>query len=458
MTCPTFSRRQFLATAGFGGMMLLTRSPGQSSATGGFGAIVPFAIDGDRLVVPAGRYRAGDLDTRVAREARLAVAPPDIVRVDREALLLSEMEPRGFFVGTRLRGPTTSSIAAFNSLVPESLVVTDAAGRELVRGEDYLLSAPFALLGLGPRSRVTPATEVYASYSHCMQRIDAVVVDDGGNTSLMAGRPRLVSPEVPAVPAGAAVIARIYRPFRARSLAPEHVFPVTATSAGAVTATTPGRISRTMAKLAAGEPVTVVCWGDSITVGADVASGDAWANRLRATLAERFPRTQFKHANHSIGGTKSAQWLANGDFPGLPKQNPDKCRFDLVLAEKPDVVVMEFLNDIVFKEDVLQRTYAEISRRFKAAGIEWVIVTPSSKIPESFDLAAMKDPQPRLLDDFQRKFAAAEGHALADAAARWRHLAAEGIPYFSLFNNGYNHPNAQGHWLFVEEIMKCFTA
>ena len=52
-------------------------------------------------------------------------------------------------------------------------------------------------------------------------------------------------------------------------------------------------------------------------------------------------------------------------------------------------------------------------------------------------------------------FADRQGHALADAAARWRHLYREGIPYFALFANAYNHPNAFGHGLFVEEILRC---
>ena len=105
---------------------------------------------------------------------------------------------------------------------------------------------------------------------------------------------------------------------------------------------------------------------------------------------------------------------------------------------------------------MLQRTYRTIHEQFAARGIEWVIVTPSQKIPENFDLAEMKDGQPRRLDNFLRRFAAEHGYALADAAARWKHLYKEGIPYFAMFNNGYNHPNAPGHRLFVEEILKCF--
>ena len=117
---------------------------------------------------------------------------------------------------------------------------------------------------------------------------------------------------------------------------------------------------------------------------------------------------------------------------------------------------MEFLNDIVFDADVLRQTYGAIDAAFRSRGIEWLIVTPSQKVPQPMDLAEMVDGRSRLLDTFLREFAADRGHALADAAARWKHLHREGVPYFALFGNAFNHPNAYGHGLFIEEIMKCF--
>jgi lysophospholipase L1-like esterase len=289
-----------------------------------------------------------------------------------------------------------------------------------------------------------------------LQRIDVVAVDARGVAFLIPGAPSVMSPALPAVPRGATAIASVYRPFLAQTLEPAHVFPITARAGESPTATTRGRIPKTLRKLEAGEAVTVVCWGDSITVGADVEPAEAWANRVLAELQKKFPRAKINHRNHSIGGTKTAQWLHNGDFPGLPKQNPEKCRFENILAEKPDLVVMEFLNDIVFKEDILAATYQRIHEAFAARGIEWIIVTPSQKIPENFNLTEMKDEQSRLLDTFLRRFADRHGYALADAAARWKHLHREGIPYFALFNNAYNHPNAFGHQLFLKEIMQCF--
>lgn len=452
-SAPT-SRRQFLAASGIAGVALATRTWGASADAG----IAPFRIEGDRLLVPAATYAVPGRNVVVKTSASLRIEPVDVVTVRDEELMLSEKKPSGFFVGTQLKGTKAKNIGAFRGLIEDSVSLRDASGRALVKGDDYLVAAPFALLGIGPKSRVTPATPVFATYAHYAQRIDAVVVDAQGRVRLVRGTPHLVTPEPPPAPAGATTIAHVYRPFRGTTLEAAHVFPITARAADAPTVTSAGRVPKTLRKLQRGEPVTVVCWGDSITVGADVNPEEAWANLLLTELTRTFPRAAITHRNHSIGGTKTAQWLHNGDYPGLPKQNVEKCRFENVLNEKPDLVVMEFLNDIVFAEDVLRKTYDAIDAQFRARGIEWVILTPSQKIPESFDLAEMKDGQPRLLDRFLREFAAARGYALADTAARWKHLHREGIPYFSLFNNGYNHPNAFGHRLFVEEILKCFRS
>jgi hypothetical protein len=464
------TRRRFLATAGATATAALALPPSLFAAATKKAApakapapalpgIAPFAIEGDTLVVPAGLYRVGGgREVRVATAGRLAIAPVEVVTVRDEVLLLSRDKPGGFFTGTKLAGTKAANIGAFRSLIEESVAIRDAAGRPLVKGADFLVSAPFALLGLGPQARVTPADQVSATYSHYRQRIDLVAVDARGAPILVPGVPHVATPAIPPAPAGATAIAAVYRPFGARTLEAIHVFPITATARDAATATTRGRVPKTLAKLRRGEPVTVVCWGDSITVGADVEPEEAWANRVRTELSARFPRARLTHRNHSIGGTKTAQWLHNGDFPGLPKQNPAQCRFDLVLAEKPDLVVMEFLNDITFGEEVLEKSYQAIHDAFAARGIEWIIVTPSQKVPSDFNLAEMKDGQPRLLDSFLRRFADRHGYALADTAARWKHLHREGIPYFALFANAYNHPNAFGHGLFIEEIMRCFES
>lgn len=461
------TRRHFIATASAAGAGLIwptvsglaaatASAPARNSTLDGTSKITPFSIEENRLVVPAGTYQiGGGREVRVTTTVRLAVAPADVVRVRDEEMHLSPDKPGGFFTGTKLAGTLASSIGAFGSLIEESVSVRDSSGQPLRPGEDFLISAPFALLGLAPQSRVKPTDTVFASYSFYRQRIDLVAVDAQGVPSLVPGTPHIATPSIPAPPAGSTAIATLYRPFRAKALEEAHVFPITSTAREAATATTRGRVPKTLAKLRRGDAVTVVCWGDSITVGADVAACDAWANRLRTELVSRFPKAALTYRNHSIGGSKSAQWLNNGEFGDLPKKDPEKCRFEHVVAGKPDLVVMEFLNDIVFSEAVLERTYTAIHDAFTSRGIEWIIVTPSQKIPSNYNLTEMKVPEIRILDSFLRRFADRHGIALADTSARWAHLHREGIPYFGLFANAYNHPNAFGHGLFVEEILSC---
>jgi hypothetical protein len=422
------------------------------------GTIAPFTVEGEAVVVPAGVYLVPGGRVRVTEDAVLRIDPVDTADVHDEELQLGTRRPAGFFTGVRLQAVRARNIGAFRALLADSVRVRDAGGRWLKRGEDFLVSASFALVGIGTKPSVAPTDPVFASYAYTLQRIDAIAVDPEGRAHLRRGVPALATPVAPEVPAGWTEIARVYRPLgqAGRPLTEAQVFPVVASAAAARTETT-GRLSTTLRKLRVGEPVKIVCWGDSITVGADVEPADAWANRLREEVARIFPGAPLAWGNRSIGGTKSVQWLHNGEYPGLPAANPQLCRFEHVLAEQPDLVVMEFLNDVVLDAPTLERTYDTIDTEFRSRGIEWLIVTPSRKIPETFELAEMKDNKPRLLDAFLREFAHRRGHSLADAAARWQHLYREGIPYFALFNNAYNHPNAFGHGLFVEEILRCFA-
>lgn len=57
---------------------------------------------------------------------------------------------------------------------------------------------------------------------------------------------------------------------------------------------------------------------------------------------------------------------------------------------------------------------------------------------------------------FLKEFAAENNVGLADASRRWAHLWQEGLPYMTLLNNGINHPDDRGHWLFVQELQEFF--
>ena len=129
-----------------------------------------------------------------------------------------------------------------------------------------------------------------------------------------------------------------------------------------------------------------------------------------------------------------------------------------VLAEKPDLVISEFVND-VRTDGIVGETYVKsILPAFRQHGIEWVVMTPHYERPDWMGLESQKncdeDPRPFVRD--LRAFAAREGVGLADASLLWGGLWRRGIPYLTLETNDINHPNAFGLSLYAEALKPLF--
>jgi hypothetical protein len=68
------------------------------------------------------------------------------------------------------------------------------------------------------------------------------------------------------------------------------------------------------------------------------------------------------------------------------------------------------------------------------------------------------DEDPRPYVHFLRRFAAARGVALADAARRWGRLWRQGIPYTTLLLNAINHPDERGMRVFADSAIRLLAA
>jgi len=378
------------------------------------------------------------------------------VTVEDEALKLSSKKPGGYYQGTKLAGPRAGGINALGSFIESSLVIRRTPGSEpLVKGKDYLVSAPHGMLGLGPNTTLTPQDTVHASYRCFLQRVDSIAVDQQGRAHSYHGTPAISSPLLPQLPAHSVRILNIYRPFGATSVLREHLFPILETPDQAITRTTRGRIANTLRKLEQGQKVKIVCWGDSVTVGGDASSPQTrYVDVFIRLLKAKFPRATIEVENLSIGGTNTAQWLK-----GMTEKNKRPgpgLDFRRVLAAKPDLVTSEFINDAALPPAAWPSGYATIHDKLSEIGAEWIIVTPHFG-----HMRLMRNPNVRMRDArpyvrFLYRFATDQKLALADASARWAHLWKEGIPYPIYLHNYYNHPDDRGHKLFAEELMKCF--
>jgi lysophospholipase L1-like esterase len=414
---------------------------------------------GSSIIVSAGQANVGGETITVTQAATLPIAPSPILTISDEALQLSPDKPSGYAKGTKLHGCNAKDVNAKGSFVPGSLELRKTKGGELLKeGEDYLLDSAWGMLGIGPKSRVTTQDTVFASYHVSLLRMDTVQVSADGKATLKQGEPDLSVPVPPAADPGCKAIAHVFTNYGATEVAPDAIYPIIETPAQAVTASTSGRIPKTLAKLKSGQPVTIVCLGDSVTVGGNASSPEfRYPNVFLAGLLTRFPQAKIDLQNISAGGSNSSHWLHPDANPYRGIKGPtNPARFERVIEAKPDLVTIEFVNDAGLSPAQVDEAYGDILKRLEPLGSEVILITPHFTMLSMMKFQTMRDTDQRPYVLALRDFATQHHLGLADASARWQHLAKEGIPYLTLLHNTINHPDNRGHQIFAEELWKNF--
>ena len=387
----------------------------------------------------------------------VSVAPAGRRCISSELAQLSADAPRTWVAGTKLAAlaaNTNGQVPAPDAFDSKSLVIRKGALR-LAEGTDYLVDATWGSVGLAPGSRATTSDRVSIDYCFSLRRLDALVRDSQGRETVVKGEEALTDPQPPAIPPGTRHIANLYVPYFSDGRHPE-VFPVEEAAAATRTATTPGRLPRTLEKLRAGKPVKVVTWGDSVTEGGDASTPQrrytaVFEQRLRA----QFPTARVDVEVVAVGGSHSRQWLYPERYPSLAPA-AERLRWQRVIDARPDLVTIEFVNDAGLQPAEVRQVYGDILERLQAIGSEVILITPHFTRPAMMNFRTLRDRDERPYVLALRAFAEEKGLALADASARWQHLWREGLPYVTLLHNGNNQPDDRGHLLFADELIRCF--
>jgi lysophospholipase L1-like esterase len=409
-------------------------------------------------VTPAGgmkiRVAPGTIDVdgvavTVAAETVLELAPARTVSVRDEALTLSEDAPKGWGKGTSLRGCVSRGTTLAGCLVPDSLVIKAAAGpegRRLVEGTDWRADKLWGKVGRMPEGPVSATTTVYADYDYSLLRVDTLEVRSDGKVVLRTGAEHKSIPEPPAVDAGARALCNIYLPYHCTELTAAELYPV------GIPFPEPGQeelqaraatVAKAREKLEAGGDFNLVFWGDSVTCGGDSSVPEKMFTRAFTTwLRDRYPQTRINSINSGTGG-----WNSQSKLPLFQQE---------VLDKKPDLVIIEFVNDMGMGRDQIFRNYTEAVSKIRAQGGDVIILTPHFTRPDMMGTTDLRTGETRAAVGFLKEFAAENNVGLADASRRWAHLWQEGLPYMTLLNNGINHPDDRGHWLFVQELQEFF--
>ncbi len=370
---------------------------------------------------------------------------PDMLRsVEKETLAVNADRQCNWFAGNTPPSLQIYGGSAAGSLIPESLQI-EAGGRRLAPGTDFLVNADWSKFALTESAGIAPGTPVQLSYQYRLRRIDSVVRHPDGNESTVTGTPELNLALVPEIPPGTIRVANVFHDYNAA-----RTYPVR--EQVAETASTRGRIPRTLEKLRRGEAVKIVCWGDSVTAGAEATPGNAYPAVLERSLRERFPEAKLTVTVVAVPGSSSTNWLWPREYPF---GNSD---WERVAAEHPDLIVLEFVNDTgLASVEAVMSHYGEILRRVQALDAELILITPHFTCPAMMnfpDGAYGRECRPYVAG--LRQFAEHHQLGLADTAARWEALEAQGVPYVTLLVNAINHPDDRGHRLFVDEVLKNF--
>jgi len=415
--------------------------------------IVPVQLAGDWSIdVGPATVKINGKQVKIAKPVRLEVSRPGILREKDEKhspLLVFNEQGGGWMRGSQLRKVTRDGCAFTNLHIPDSVKVKAAKGSTsaFIADKDYRVDPFWGVLGRTAKSSIHENQTVYVDYEYCLPRLDSIVVDQRGRVRLICGQPAIGNVLPPDTKPGEMTIANIWISGRIDRLSDENLFPIDKNVPPLPQAD--GNVAekllpKTLAKLRAGENVTVIAWGDSVTHFC------SYQVKFVEELRRRFPR--------AILTLRTAAW-PGGNSDNYMSQPPGSL-YDFnrdVLDRKPDLVTIEFVNDAGLKGKDLEKQYARIMKRLKGIGAEVILITPHFVRPDWMGVDTQKlDDDPRPYVQGLRAFATKHKIALADASRYWARLWRQGIPYLSLHMNGINHPDTRGHDFFVQALTNLF--
>lgn len=402
---------------------------------------------GTRIEVADGQF-AGPAGPEPVRGGRFESPPAELVLVKDLSCKLVDGPVQEWRGGNRLViRPDDRRNLLPGSYVPGSLSLRDPAdpAKTFVAGRDYVVDDTWGAFALVAGGSLKAGQEVLATYWMSQRRVDSLVIEEG-RVRLIRGVPSPDCPMVPDVPPDTAKrLANVYRPFNATNLKREHIYPLLFHRPRPESPVAAAALQPVRDKLRKGQPVTIVCWGDSVTACGEASTPQrCYVGVLETMLRDRYGRkVPVKVINAGIGGSNTL-----GRLPNFQKE---------VLDYKPDVVTLEFVNDMGIPVERLRQLYAEILRQTRAAGAVLVLTTPHFVMPSWMSFPGQsrsEDPRPGVA--FLREFARENNVPLADVAARWEQLQEQGIPYEVLLRNGINHPDDRGHAIAGLELAELF--
>ncbi len=195
------------------------------------------------------------------------------------------------------------------------------------------------------------------------------------------------------------------------------------------------RIPKTIAKLKNKEPLKIVFYGDSITVGCNASgwSGSLaepkmpiWPDLVVRELRQHYGDDAVTSVNTAVGGTTSAWGLENAE--------------SLVAAKAPDLVVLAFgMNDGSLISSAFKRNILGIMEKTRAANPDAEFILVSTSLPNR-EAAGFYLGQWQYESALNEIVSEDDGAALAPVTSMHAYLLTR-KRFYDMTGNNINHPN-----------------
>ena len=353
----------------------------------------------------------------------------------------------------------------FRTLRRGSLVMTLAAQPDvtLTEGEDYAVNYDWGTIGAIAGGRITPETKLSLAYDYTATRLDLIQRGPDGTYSVVTGKEDSRQPNLPDPAKGHAAVMSVYLPANTTVLTEANLNFIDPACTGVPPLANVEAIEAVKAKLAAGDPVTIVFFGDSITAqGArDFRDGKgSFVVRFRASLHQRYgDREVIATKRATVVEPTGSQIVVAMSGQGGNNTNDALKRLDAeVLAHNPDLVIILFgandenrrgtTNQNMVPPAKYQANLVTIVDRCRSAGAGVILLTPamknrgwSSTVGNMAAYAAVV-----------RRVGAARGACVVDSYQVWEDLPKLGYNYMIPLGTCINHPVDMGHQIFVEGL------
>jgi hypothetical protein len=326
---------------------------------------------------------------------------------------------------------------------PESLVIETANGHTLIADQDYRFDFRFDTIERLKSCSIAEGEVVTLKYKILRKRIDTLSVDREGIFKLTTGTLSQFAPNPADAAPNALPVARVCATFGKSSLTNANIMPISGVIPSHTTIEDLCRnalnLSATRSKLASHLKLKLLMCGDSVCCGAYASNQEHSYTTLFSTQLQAQTGSQIELTKISSAG-KSSSDLLNSIVTALS-------------AKHPDLVVLEFVNDLSLPAEAVLKNYSQIFAAARASGTEVIVCLPHLPSPlfygQSWQKIADK-PFYHVIPELSRK----NNCAVADIAYRWLHIGEEGLQPIDLLADQANHPNDYGHRIYTQELLK----